>query len=130
MNTWIVLEGESNLAFLKAHLPDKIQTVAEFVVVGGRSNVSSIARTVLVKKTCTPDFTVSKADLAIELKLSAAASHEKEFIAQINDDILAYGTQYRNMIFVVYDCGYIRDTDLFISSFESHGSLYVRVVKH
>jgi hypothetical protein len=49
MKTWIVLEGESNLAFLKALLPDEIQTVTEFVIVGGRSNISSIARTVLVK---------------------------------------------------------------------------------
>lgn len=81
-------------------------------------------------KTYTPDFTIVKADLAIELKLSTAPSHEKEFIAQINDDILAYGSKYGNMFFVVYDCGHIRDVELFISSFESQSSVYVRVVKH
>ena len=81
-------------------------------------------------KTYTPDFTVPNANLAIEIKLSTSASHEKEFIAQINDDILAYRTKYRNLLFVVYDCGYIRDKDQFISSFESQGSVVVRVVKH
>jgi hypothetical protein len=81
-------------------------------------------------KTYTPDFTVSKADLAIEIKLATKADHEKEFIAQINDDILAYRTKYGNLFFVVYDCGFIRDTDRFVSSFETQGAVYVRVVKH
>jgi len=52
------------------------------------------------------------------------------FIAQINDDILAYRTKYGNAFFIVYDCGFIRDVDLFISSFEAQGDVYVRVVKH
>jgi hypothetical protein len=49
MNAWIVLEGQSDLAVMKALLPDEIQSVVEFIAVGGRSNISSIARTVLVK---------------------------------------------------------------------------------
>lgn len=81
-------------------------------------------------KTYIPDFTVQKADLAIDVKLSTAPAHEKEFIAQISDDILAYRTAYGNLFFIVYDCGHIRDVDRFISSFESQGAVYVRVVKH
>jgi REase_DpnII-MboI len=81
-------------------------------------------------KTYKPDFTVQKADLAIEIKLCATADHEKDFIAQINDDILAYSTKYGNLFFVVYDCGFIRDTDRFGASFESQGAVSVRVVKH
>lgn len=77
-----------------------------------------------------PDFTVPKADLAVELKLSTDPKHEKEFIAQINDDLIAYRTKYGNIFFVVYDCGFIRDVDLFAASFESHGAVYVRVIKH
>jgi hypothetical protein len=81
-------------------------------------------------KTYKPDFTIPKADLAIDLKLSTAADHEKEFIAQINDDILAYKTKCGNLFFVVYDCGFIRDVDRFSGSFEAHDAVYVRVVKH
>ena len=77
-----------------------------------------------------PDFTIDRADLAIDLKLCAAATHEKSIIAEINDDILAYGTKYGNLLFVVYDCGFIRDTDKFSGVFESSGAVYVRVVKH
>lgn len=77
-----------------------------------------------------PDFTVPKADLAIEIKLSTSSSHEKEFIAQINDDILAYATKFGNLFFVVYDCGFIRDVERFASSFESHQAVSVRVIKH
>jgi hypothetical protein len=77
-----------------------------------------------------PDFTVPKADLAVEIKLSAKEEHEKELIAQINDDILAYRTAFGNLLFVVYDCGFIRDVDRFISSFEAHQAVSVRVVKH
>jgi DpnII restriction endonuclease len=81
-------------------------------------------------KTYVPDFTVAKADLAIDVKLASLPPHEKEIIAQINDDILAYQTKYGNLVFIVYDCGQIRDADLFISSFEAQGSVVVRVVKH
>jgi len=49
MKTWIVLDGETDLTIVKALLPDEIQSTLEFIVVGERSNVSSIACTVLVK---------------------------------------------------------------------------------
>jgi hypothetical protein len=45
----IVVEGLSDLAILKALLPEGIQRISELVPVGGRSNLSSIARTLLVK---------------------------------------------------------------------------------
>lgn len=81
-------------------------------------------------KTYIPDFTVPKADLAIDIKLATAEAHEKSLIAEINDDIVAYRTKYGNILFVVYDCGIIRDVDRFIGSFESNGPVSVRVVKH
>jgi hypothetical protein len=49
MNVWIVLEGESDLAIVRALLPDKIQAASEFIALGRRSNITSVARTVLVK---------------------------------------------------------------------------------
>ena len=51
-------------------------------------------------------------------------------VAEINDDILAYRTMSGNLLFVVYDVGYIRDVDLFSEAFEQHQNVIVRVVKH
>ncbi len=81
-------------------------------------------------KTYTPDFTVQKIDLVIETKLCANQDREKEIIGEINDDILAYQTKYGNLLFIVYDLGFIRDIDRFIDAFEQNQTVIVRVVKH
>jgi len=81
-------------------------------------------------KTYVPDFSLSRIDLALEVKLAARAGREKEIIGEINDDILAYKTRYGNLLFVVYDTGLIRDVDRFTSHFEQHEGVLVRVVKH
>jgi hypothetical protein len=81
-------------------------------------------------KTYIPDFTIKQIDLAIDIKLCARDGREKEIIAEINDDILAYQTKYGNLLFVVYDVGQIRDSDRFGRSFEEHDNVMVRVVKH
>jgi len=81
-------------------------------------------------KTYIPDFSLPKINLAVEVKLCNRDGREKEIIAEINDDILAYQTKYENLLFIIYDSGYIRDKDLFSSSFEEHGNVTIRVVKH
>jgi hypothetical protein len=81
-------------------------------------------------KTYIPDFTFDDLDLVVELKLCNRESREKEIIAEINDDILAYKTKHGNLLFVVYDKGFIRDVDLFKSTFEGHPNVLVKVVKH
>jgi len=81
-------------------------------------------------KTYTPDFTMEQLDLATEIKFCPVAGREKDIIAEINDDILAYRTRYGNLLFVVYDVGQIRDVDRFVASFEQHENVIVRVVKH
>jgi hypothetical protein len=81
-------------------------------------------------KTYTPDFTVPKINLAIELKLCNREGREKEIIAEVNDDILAYGTKFANLLFVVYDLGFVRDIERFTSSFEKNQNVVVVVVKH
>jgi len=81
-------------------------------------------------KTYTPDFSISKADLAIECKFCGRAGREKEIIAEINDDILAYKTKYGNILFVVYDIGKIRDVERFVVHFESQEGVIVKVIKH
>jgi len=81
-------------------------------------------------KTYTPDFSLPKISLAVEIKLCGRNAREKEIIAEINDDILAYRGKYPNLFFIVYDLGYIRDEDRFCSSFEEHENVTIRVVKH
>ena len=76
------------------------------------------------------DFSLSKISLAIEVKLCSRSGREKEVIAEINDDILAYQTKYQNLLFVVYDLGFIRDKDRFSRSFEEYENVTIRVVKH
>ena len=81
-------------------------------------------------KTYTPDFSFPPLDLAVEIKLCNRPDREKEIIAEINDDIIAYKTKYRNLIFVVYDLGHIRDIERFSEAFEASEGVIVRIVKH
>lgn len=76
-----------------------------------------------------PDFTFESLDLAVEVKLCKSAKKEKIIIDEINADIPAYQTKYRYIIFVVYDCGFIRDVNQFKSGIESNPGVYVLVVK-
>ena len=80
-------------------------------------------------KTYTPDFTVDRAGLAIELKVCLDDNREKALPREINDDILAYGQEYGNLLFVIYDTGNIRDVDRFVSNVEEQDNVVVRVVK-
>ncbi len=109
----------------------EVQEAFENLLVGADVNYSREADSIEYStKTYRPDFTVVKADLAIDIKLCAGDDREKDIIAEINDDILAYQTKYGNVLFVVYDVGIIRDVDRFISNFEEHEGVIVKVVKH
>lgn len=81
-------------------------------------------------KTYTPDFSLPRLDLAVEVKLCSRSEREKELPEEINDDILAYKTKYGNVVFIVYDLGHIRDKERFSASFEEYEGVTVRVVKH
>lgn len=81
-------------------------------------------------KTYHPDFCFPQINTALEIKLCDAEGDEKSIISQINDDIVAYKTKYPNIIFVVYDLGYIRDIDKFKEDIEAEDSIVVKVVKH
>lgn len=80
-------------------------------------------------KTYIPDFTFDDISLIVEVKFCNTVDREKELIAEINDDILAYSVRYKNMIFVVYDMGFIRDEDKFKHDIESK-SVVIEIVKH
>lgn len=110
----------------------QVQDSFESLLVGGDIPYKREKDTVeYSSKTYTPDFTVPKINLAIELKLCSRECREKEIIAEINDDILAYRKKFGNLLFVVYDLGFLRDVDLFTGSFEEYnGAVIVLVVKH
>lgn len=75
-----------------------------------------------------PDFSFNTIGLAVEIKLCKA--DEKILIQQINDDILAYKTQFDNILFIIYDLGTIRDSDKFKQSFENTENVIVHITKH
>ena len=49
MRVWIAVEGRSDVAVVRALLPAEMLAISSLVPVGGRSNISSVARTLLVK---------------------------------------------------------------------------------
>jgi hypothetical protein len=109
----------------------QVQNAIENLLVGADVDYSRETDSIeYSSKTYTPDFVLSRLDLALEVKLSARAGREKEIIAELNDDILAYKTKYGNILFVVYDVGFIRDVDRFVGQFEQHEGVLMRVIKH
>jgi hypothetical protein len=81
-------------------------------------------------KTYVPDFTFEKIDLALDVKLCAKTTREKEMIAELNDDIMAYKTKFGNVMFVIYDVGMIRDVDRFTSEFKTRDDVIITIIKH
>ena len=109
----------------------QVQDALENLLVGAGIEYSRETESIeYSSKTYTPDFSLSRLDLAIELKLCPRPEREKEIIAEINDDILAYKQKYGNIFFVVYDLGCIRDVDRFVAQFEETEGVLVRVIKH
>lgn len=124
---------ERKLRKLIREMPEKevtIQDAVENLLIGADVEYSRETDSIeYSSKTYRPDFTVKRIDLALEVKLCARDGREKEIIGEINDDILAYGTAYTNLMFIVYDCGFIRDVDRFAGQFD-RDNVVVRVVKH
>jgi hypothetical protein len=109
----------------------KVQNAFESLLIGADIPYGrEVERIEYSSKTYTPDFSLPKISLVIEVKLCGRTEREKEIIAEINDDILAYQTKYTNLLFIVYDSGYIRDIDRFCSSFGEQGNVTIKVVKH
>jgi len=115
----------------KPDIEIEIQEALENLLVGADIQYSREAEKIeYSSKTYIPDFTLPKIDLIIEIKLCNKSTREKEIIAEINDDILAYQTKYGNLLFVVYDTGFIRDIERFVTAFEKSQNIVVKVVKH
>lgn len=70
----------------------EIQDSFETLLVGSDLPYSRESKSIeYSSKTYKPDFTIDKADLAIELKICLDAGRENTLIAEINDDILLMG---------------------------------------
>ena len=81
-------------------------------------------------KTYHPDFCFPKIDTVVEIKFCNNQDREKSIISEINDDVAAYKSKYRTVIFVVYDLGYIRDIDRFKDDIEAQDGVVLKVIKH
>lgn len=109
----------------------EVQDAIEGLLIGADVEFTREAENIqYASKSYIPDFVVGKLELAMEIKLCARDGREKEIISEINDDILAYRQKFRNVLFVIYDVGFIRDVDLFSRNFEENEGVLVRVVKH
>lgn len=77
-----------------------------------------------------PDFVIPKLELCIEVKL-LKENRKSKVIEEISADITAYSKQYKRIIFVVYDLGYIRDETEFRRDIENaKDDVKVIIVKH
>jgi len=81
-------------------------------------------------KSYKPDFVLEEFDTVVEIKLCNSKGDEKKIIPEINDDIQAYLTKYKFVIFFVYDVGIIRDVDLFKVDLTKNPKVMVYVIKH
>ena len=77
-----------------------------------------------------PDFIFRPISLALEIKLIKEKSNISRIIDEINADLVAYGKEYENVMFVVYDNGEIGNVDEFKRDIESSGKSRVLVVKN
>ena len=108
-----------------------VQNIFENLLVGcDFSYTREKERVVYSTKTYVPDFVLDDLNLAVELKICNRETREKEIISEINDDILAYNTKYKNSMFVIDDIGNIRDVEQFKSSFKAYENVIIVVAKH
>lgn len=77
-----------------------------------------------------PDFILPKLGMCIEVKLLKEASKKSKMIEEINADITAYSKKYKNILFIVYDMGNIRDETEFCRDIENNEGVRVVIVKH
>ncbi len=77
-----------------------------------------------------PDFVVESLDLAIEVKLAKIGNGVAKIQEDINADISAYRTKWKNLLFVIYDLGVITDPYKFQTDNIKLFGVSVRVIKH
>ena len=77
-----------------------------------------------------PDFIFSKLDLALEVKFSNSTDKSKSIVDEISADIQTYSKRYTNLLFLVYDTGFIRNEDEFKNGIDNKNNIILIIVKH
>ena len=76
-----------------------------------------------------PDFTFNRIGLAVEIKYCKDKDRESKMIDEINADITGYANRYEQVLFVIYDLGFIRDVPRFSADIEKNPNVKVLVIK-
>lgn len=128
----------SNLRRAILHEPDGeiyIQDVIEQLLIGKGLNKGidydrEVGRIKISIKEVKPDFIFPKLSLALEVKFSKTKTKSKEIVDEINADIQAYSKEYKQILFVVYDLGTIRDEIEFKNDIDNKDNIQVVIIKH
>jgi hypothetical protein len=128
----------SNLRRAILHDPENeiyIQDVIEQLLIGKGLNKGldydrEVGRVKVSIKEVKPDFIFPKLSLALEIKFSKTKSKSKEIVDEINADIQSYSKEYKQILFVVYDLGTIRDEGEFKNDIDNKDNIQVVVIKH
>lgn len=112
-----------------------VQDSVEQLLIGrgmqkGQDYDREVGRVKISVKEVVPDFIVPKLQLAMEIKLIKTLARVREVVDEINADIRAYSSAYRQIMFLVYDLGYIRDEIEFRHGLEKGGNVDILVIKH
>jgi hypothetical protein len=121
--------------FRSPELEREVQDAVEQLLIGrgmqkGQDYDREVGRVKVSAKEVIPDFIVPPLSLAIEVKLIKTAPRVRESIDEINADIASYSKAYRQLTFLVYDLGHIRDEVEFRHDLEKVGNVSVLVIKH
>ena len=113
----------------------EVQNAVEQLIIGrglikGIDYDREVGRVKVSIKEVVPDFVLPKLSLAIEIKLAKTDTKARAIVDEINADIQAYGRQYKQILFIVYDLGTIRDTLEFTRDLEVMSGVEVIVVKN
>ncbi|MBV6462519.1 MAG: hypothetical protein HJHJAOHD_02693 [Flavobacteriales bacterium] len=112
-----------------------IQDVIEQLLIGKGLNKGidydrEVGRVKVSIKEVKPDFIFPKLSLALEVKLSKTKLKAKEIVDEINADIQAYSKEYKQILFLVYDMGTIRDETEFKNDIDNKDNIQVVIIKH
>ena len=112
-----------------------VQDALEQLLIGrglmkGQDYDREVGRVKVATKEVVPDFIFLKLNMALEVKLISDQRRSKEVVDEINADIMGYSKAYRQIFFVVYDLGFIRDEAEFRRDLEHDDKISVLIVKN
>jgi len=121
--------------FRAPELERDVQDAVEQLLIGrgmqkGQDYDREVGRVKVSAKEVIPDLIVQSLSLAIEVKLIKNQARIREAVDEINADIAAYSKKYRQLMFLIYDLGHIRDEIEFRHDLEKNGNTDVLVIKH